>query len=258
MASTVLIPGSVSAAEATPPKDSQASSTDTSSVSNAQQAPELPMPSTSQSRPQPCGTSLNPSGRQPLRDVKSANFYIAFPPGLRWALECRGREEECAKQRLQPHAVDANTFIPREIGRLKDLSSGYPQALYPDHLAEVLRPLFKTAIAPLLQHSVSGQPPEPTMLSPYSESYACTAATPDVVNLIITVSLVDNTTPHIVVLTRSIYRHGNETYFPPDSPFSTAIPLDLPEEETKKRVTVFMQQVVNYFYALTASARGVQ
>lgn len=196
----------------------------------------MPAGATEPTGSQDCVSGLPRAGHWPLKDLKSANFYIYFPADLKQALECRGHEEEC---------------VP-DPNRLKNLSTNYPLALYPENFAKILRPLYKDAIAFALPRDSSGQVPEPTVLSPFS-NYACTAATPDALHLILTVTLVDTTNPHIVVLTRTLYRHGNEVYYPPDVPFSTAIPLNLGEEAAETQATRFMNLMMNYFYAARAS-----
>lgn len=201
---------------------------------------------------QRCTSVLPIAGHWPLKNLKSANFYINFPPDLRQALDCRDHEKECALREVGPNASDAGQVVIW-VNRLKNLNRNYPLALYPDSLEKVLRPLYKKAISFALPHDSSRQAPDPTMLSPYSNNYPCTAATPSTFNLILTVTLVTTTNPHIVVLTRTLYRHGNEDYFPPDIPFSTAIPLNLPNQEIEKEVERFMNIAMNYFYAESAA-----
>jgi hypothetical protein len=174
------------------------------------------------------------------RNLKSVNFYVDFPRDLRYALECRGHEEDCAKQRLRPRAVDADTFVPREVSRLKALNSDYPEALYPDALTNFARPLIKDALAQVLPRDSSCEPPEPTTIYPFStENYPTLGGAPDVLNLAIVVTLVEETKPHIVVLTYLKVRQGNELDDYP-TVVSTAIPLDLSADDIGKSVKSFV------------------
>jgi hypothetical protein len=177
-------------------------------------------------------------------NLKSVNLYVDFPRDLQYALECRGREEECAQSKLRPKTKNAATFIPREITRLKDLSSGYPEALYPDNLAKVARPVITDLFAPVLARDSSCTAPEPTMLYPYSiETFPLTGGAPDVLNLTLAVTLVETTKPHIVVLTFTTVRQGNAIYHRPRV-LATAIPLDLPPDAISKSFQFFMRNTV--------------
>ncbi len=175
-----------------------------------------------------------------FRNLKSVNFYVDFPRHLRYALECRGHEEDCAKQRLDPTAADAGTFVGSEVSRLKALNSDYPDALYPDALANFARPLIKDALAQVLPRDTSCQPPEPTTIYPFStKNYPTSGGAPDVLNLTIVVTLVEDTKPRIVILTYLKVRQGKELDDYP-TVVSTAIPLDLSADDIGKRMKSFV------------------
>lgn len=174
--------------------------------------------------------------------LKSVNLYLDFPQDLQMALECRGHEEKCA--------TDPDTDASWLVTHFKDLSSAYPQALYPDNIDKVTRPLIRDLFAPILPRDRSCKVAEPTMLRPGTlDTYASTVGSPDVLNLTMSVRLLTTTKPHIVILTFMKFRQGR--FWP--QVLSTAFPFDQTEDETSKNLTYFIRTTVrSSFEPLTA------
>jgi len=192
-----------------------------------------------QAAPKGCNPTLF-NKLQPLyRNLKALNVYVDSPPSLQEALECRGREQECAKRDSQPNAKDVDRYIELKTNGLKKLNSDFPEVLYPAHLAESLHSIF-TAAARMLPRSSSCEVPELTMLNPLSpDTFATTGGAADVLNVTLWVALVDSTEPHIVVLTLTTERQGGQLALR-RRPTSTAIPLNLPVDEINRRVAAFI------------------
>lgn len=180
-----------------------------------------------------------------FRGVKSVNLAILFEPDVRESLKCHGHEKECAER----EAMEAGTAIPsgakdKHIQFMttlfKTLNDHYPQELYPEALTNLFRPMVKQLFAPVLPRDSSCEIPDPTMINPNSSkaAYASTSGS-DVVNLMIQVTLVKKTTPHIVILTINTWRKGDAIYFHP-LPLSTAFPLNQSEAEFKKQFADFV------------------
>ena len=177
------------------------------------------------------------------------NVYIAFPRGLQEAIECRGREEECAKRDAEPHASDVDQYVQSKTNTLKNLNNNFPAILSPDNLANVLRALARKQLAPVLPRDSSCQMPEPTMLNPdlgYTHNAHPTSAQPDILYLTLNVTLVTTTQPHIVILTFVFDRHGDTNYYH-SHPFSTAIPLNLSADDINKAFADYATSVGQYF-----------
>jgi len=207
-------------------------------------APAMPL-FAAESQPQAQPAAAAPCNVIPLehlmpfyQNLKGANVYIDFPRGLQEAIECRDHEEECAKRDATPHAKDIDQYIALKTNSLKTLNQGFPEILYRDNLAATLRSMVKKNLAPALPHDSACQVPEPTMLDPYSR-YTYGSTGPDVFNVILSITPITRTQPHIVVLTLTIDRHGDVAVFH-HRPSSTAIPLNLSADEIAASFNAFL------------------
>lgn len=177
------------------------------------------------------------------RGLTRIHLYIDFPPALQYALDCRGHERECALSQVRPGMVGVHAFIPREVNLLQDLSNGYPEVLYPDHLANIAKPLLDKLFAPLLMRTGICTVSDTTSVYRYSDSkYMATASSRDVFSLILHVTLVTTATPHIVVLTLTKRRPGTRSYLNPT--IVTAIALNQPTDQIDKTVTHFFRDLM--------------
>lgn len=187
------------------------------------------------------------------KDLKSVNIDIEFPPSLRWALECQGHEEDCARRGIIPTSAARSTLaLSQWATKFKLSTSNYPQSLYPIKLSNAVLPFVKKSFAPALPRDSSCRTPEPTVISPQTRAeHIATLESPDVLNLIITITLVQTTNPHTVVLT---FRESRAGKTPSWSPFlTTAIPLSMSPDEINKAVDYFVTNDIAHSFNVFAS-----
>jgi hypothetical protein len=208
--------------------------------------------------PNPCTSFSQEEVRPAYQHLKSVNFYLDFPKDLNQALECSGHEEECVKK--DGTISGSNHIAPAELARfirdqtnhLKKLNRDYPSVLYPNSISNMARPLIKSAFAPVLPHDSSCKIPELTMLNPDSRyTYAATAGAPDVLNLIIRVTLVSTTAPHIVVLNFTTIRQSLPLYLQTPG-YTTAIPLTSGDGDAAKHLQELLSGIIMQTFRPTA------
>ena len=177
------------------------------------------------------------------KNLRTVNVSIEFPADLKEALDCHDHEEECAKRDADPH-IDIERYVRDKVNRLKTLTNGYPQALYPESLKNHFRSMVLETFNSVLPRTSTCTEPEPTFLHPHwpDHAYSSTIDSPDVLNLTVTITLIITTNPHVLFLSTTAFRKDFSNY-DLSVPRSTAIPIDLPDQQISSILEAYLRTI---------------
>lgn len=168
-----------------------------------------------------------------FKNLKTTQIFVDIPPRIEKALQCRGREADCAKAFSNSDTV---------IVRLRDDFSRFPKVLYPESLTNLLMKHVSSTVTPILLRDNSchtapiGKPDKRELIQAANSS--------DMLTIVLKMStddLGELTTPlSLVSLSLHFYRPGqDQSNFQNTVLLTQSIPvaLSLPEHDIEKRVS---------------------
>lgn len=189
---------------------------------------------------QKCNPSLSRPYQHIYRDLRGVSLYVHVSPGkYQSAVDCHNRERECLEKngalKFRPE------LAPQELKYITDNYRTYPAPLHRDNLVRVFGDRIRQKLMPYVLPDENCKVPDLSVVRSSSEINTA-ARTPDVLTVGVGLTIVDTTKPTIAVLTYGTYR--SDTTQANLWPIwltgeSTAIPLDLPEDQITDLIVEF-------------------
>lgn len=182
--------------------------------------------------------------------LKSVTLVFDLPSGkYAHALNCHGRERECLDS--DDSLKDAPERRSTELNVLLDTYHDYPMALHPENIIRVFSKMLKQKVMPFAASGPHCGAPDPIVLNLAAEHIqeggTLRAAmdsinnTPGMLTYLVRVQIFDEEKPYYAILTTGYYRpdRNRGVWWEMQATNTTAIPLDLPDDEIEKRLEAF-------------------
>lgn len=182
--------------------------------------------------------------------LKSVTLVFDLTPSKYvYALNCHGQEKVCLDS--DGSVKDAPERRSEELKSLLDAYHQYPIALHPQNVIGVFSKMLKRKVMPFAASGPHCAIPDPIVLNLAGEhideggtlrdAMKSINNTPGMLTYAVRVWILDTATPHIAILTSGYYRpdRNRGVWWEMRATNSTAIPLDLADDEIEKRLETF-------------------